>query len=405
MQLPESFQTEEAFNPLSLEFGKDPWAVFRDVREQTRCYAHTSSAMRTKSLLRHEDVRAAALDHERFGSDQGPEYKKGSLGDASIMFRDDPPEHTRLRDIVKTVFLPGNIHKLRDRIERRCEELIDECIERGEINFVEDFSAKLTVYVIAEMTGVPQDEAMQIRDWTLRIVPYEGLPTFAPEIPAEWIESTTAVMDEMHEFFVAKVAERAKSPQDDVMSDLMRAGLTQREAISFSKLLTLAGNETTTNLIANAIRLMWRYPDQEAKLRDNPGLVNSMVEEVLRYRGTLRTLHRVARCEMDFDGVHIEPGDYVALWMASANRDPRAIDRPEEFDITRNPNRHTSFGAGIHTCLGNALARLETRIAIEKLYRYADGFEITRPEGIENHQNPILDGVKNIPARILPGSL
>jgi cytochrome P450 len=206
----------------------------------------------------------------------------------------------------------------------------------------------------------------------------------------------------MGEYFGDFIRERRRRRQDDVLSTMLEGGFTDAQASGFCQLLVIAGQATTTNLIGNAIHLLMTNPQQHALLRQTPALLEPMVEESLRLRSQLRKLERIANTDCAIDGVEIRKGDFVALWLASANRDPRVFDRPDEFDITRGQLRHASFGTGVHMCIGNALARLEARIALRQLLARTRTLEYPQgPEAVHFARQPIMDIVEHQPLRLI----
>jgi cytochrome P450 len=390
------------FEPLSEDFLARPYAILNHMRESCRAYRHADSLCRVVSVFRNEDVRAIANNWHDWSSDRGEEFRKGNLGDATVMFYDDPPEHTKLRAIVAPLFLPARVHALTSQIEQRCTELLDDCLAARDIDVIDDFASKLTIYMISKLIGLPESALPRIRRLTEKLEEFDGQAVFwrerRPAVEAQIGEACR----EMGEYFADFIRERRRRRQDDVLSTMLEGGFTDAQASGFCQLLVIAGQATTTNLIGNAIHLLMTNPQQHALLRQTPGLLEPMVEESLRLRSQLRKLERIANTDCAIDGVEIRKGDFVALWLASANRDPRVFDRPDEFDITRGQLRHASFGTGVHMCIGNALARLEARIALRQLLARTRTLEYPQgPEAVHFARQPIMDIVEHQPLRLI----
>jgi cytochrome P450 len=390
------------FDPLSPEFLHRPHAILDEMREACRAWRHHDSLCRAVSVFRNEDVRALANDWAHWSSDRGEEFRKGNLGDATVMFYDDPPDHTRLRAVVAPAFLPARVEALRSQVEARCRQLLDECLARGEIDLIEDFASRLTIFMIAKLIGLPEDAMPRIRRLTEKLEEFDGQAVFwtarRPDVEAQ----IGAACREMADYFEGFIRERRHSARDDLLSTLIAGGYTDRQASGFCQLLVIAGQATTTNLIGNAVHLLMTHPDQMRLLRVRPDLIDPAVEEALRLRSQLRKLERIAQQDCAIGDVEIRRGDFVALWIAAANRDPRVFERPNEFDIARGKSRHVSFGTGIHMCLGNALARLEARVALRMLLDSTRALEYPQgPDGVHFAPQPIMDIVEHLPLRLV----
>jgi cytochrome P450 len=391
------------FDPLSESFRQHPYESLARMREACRAYRHKDSLCRAVSIFRNDDVRAIANNWQDWSSDRGEEFRKGNLGDATVMFYDDPPDHTRLRSVVAPMFLPGPVQTLKAQVEQRCERLLDECLARDSCDLIEDFASRLTVYMISRLIGLPEEAFPKIRRLTEKLEEFDGQAVFWREKHPEVEIQIAQACREMGDYFQAFIRERRKQRKDDVLSMMLEGGFSDSEASGFCQLLVIAGQATTTNLIGNAVHLLMTHPAQMALLRATPGLMDPMVEEALRLRSQLRKLERIAKRDTCIDGVEIRKGDFVALWIASANRDPRVFDRPDDLDLMRPATRHVSFGTGIHMCIGNALARLETRIALSLLLRRTRAIEYPAgPEAVRFAPQPIMDIVEHVPVRLIP---
>lgn len=308
----------------------------------------------------------------------------------------DPPDHTRLRSLVHRAFTPVLIENLRARTQGIADSLIDKVIANnsGHIDLIGDYGFPLPITVIAELLGVPVEDQENFRRWT------KALVFFTSEE-----ESMTAAF-EFVMYMNNLIDERAAHPKDDLISGLQQAHeagdkLDREELISMIFLLLVAGHETTVNLIGNGMLSLFQFPDQRALLQQNPHLMRSAVEEMLRFNGPVETAtNRFAMENVEIGGVHIPYGDVVLVALHSANRDEAVFENPDRFDITREPNKHIAFGNGIHYCLGAPLARMEGGIAIETLLRRLPSLQPAPGalDHIEWNQSVLLHGMKRLDA-------
>jgi cytochrome P450 len=315
-------------------------------------------------LSRYDDVVSAAQDWEHFSTTWGPGPQRIENPVASIL-QSDPPEHTRLRSIVSKAFTPRAVRACEPLVDRYAHECIDAILERGEADWIDEYSIPIPVVVIAELLGVPREDRALFRKWSDDIV-----GAIAGKVDAGPSQL------EFNDYFSKVVAARQREPRDDVISKLLRPNskgeqLTTPEVLSFCLSLLVAGNETTTGLIGNLFFELAKRPDDWKRLREDPSLVASAVEESLRFDAPNQGLFRHTVKEVELHGVVIPAGRKVLLLFGAAGRDPDHFDRPDQFDIARSPNRHIAFGAGIHHCLGASLGRLEAntalRIATERI--------------------------------------
>lgn len=315
-------------------------------------------------LSRYDDVVAAAQDWENFSTTWGPGPQRAESPVASIL-QSDPPQHTRLRSIISKAFTPRAVQACEPLVDTYAHECIDAILESGEADWIDEYAIPIPVVVIAEMLGVPREDRALFRKWSDDIV-----GAIAGKVDPRESQS------EFNEYFSAVVEARQKEPRDDVISKLLKPNakgevLTIPEVISFSLSLLVAGNETTTGLIGNLFFELAKRPEDWRRLRDDPSLVASAVEESLRFDAPNQGLFRHTVKDVEIHGVEIPAGRKVLLLFGAAGRDPEHFERPDEFDIARNPNRHIAFGAGIHHCLGASLGRLEAntalRIATERI--------------------------------------
>ena len=310
----------------------------------------------------------------------------------------DPPDHTRLRSLVHKAFTPKMIRELQGRMDEICNNLIDNVQAEGSMDFILDFALPLPITVIAELLGVPHSDQDKFRYWTQTIV-MDGVKNPGTERIA------TAVLEFImyfHELFDKRRAE----PADDLISSLVQveeAGdkLDQQELISMVFLLLVAGHETTVNLIGNGTLALLQNPDQMRKLQAQPELMESAVEEMLRYDGPVGvSTMRWALEDVEWYGQTIPAGDMVVASLLGANRDPQVFENPDTFDIARTPNRHIAFGHGIHYCLGAPLARLEGVVAFETLLKRLPQLQLDiNVDEIEWNETVLLHSMKSMPVR------
>ncbi|HYC00084.1 MAG TPA: cytochrome P450 [Candidatus Limnocylindrales bacterium] len=293
----------------------------------------------------------------------------------------DPPDHTRLRKLMSQAFKPRAMDRLRARVQELADELLDEVIERGELDVIRDLALPVPSTVICEMMGVPLADRARFTEWT-------SLATHllaAALLPPDAIARSAAAADELAAYFQELIADRRQHLGEDILSELIRAEeagdrLSQTELLSQSIGLLIAGFETTIGLIGNGVRALVTHPDQLELLQESPHLIGSAVEECLRYDGPILLTIRITREDTQFGGKTIPRDRPVMCMLAAANHDPAHFADPERFDIRRTDNDHLAFGGGAHFCLGVHLARMETQIAIATLVRRVRDLELASEE-------------------------
>ncbi len=371
------------FDPMSLTFREAPAEGLRVMREAHPVFRHPDLEFPTVSLFRHADIKAVYRDFKGYSSYIPEEARVYELADGTSLIGEDPPVHTHLRQSVSKLFTAHNVEELRPDVISRCQKIFDQVLDAGEIDAVEDLAAHLSVGVISQLVGVPESDRELIRDWTRRQSAINGTTAFLnPDDPRldECAAITKSANDEMQLYLAERVDERIASPRADVLTLLVQSGLSRQEAISFAKLLVMAGNETTTNLINNTIGLLIDHPDQDRLLRSNPDLVDQAIEESLRFRGPINYSIRTAVADGEIGGEPIRKDDTMILWIGSGNLDPTRFEAPDRFDIERKPAALLAFGHGLHACLGSPLARLEGQVFLSTLIRRTNGVERTRAE-------------------------
>ena len=383
------------FNPFDPDTRRDPYPAYARLRAEAPVYKIEPLGM--YAVSRYDDV-LHVLNHPELFSSTGFTETRIHEGDepVTMMIFADPPDHTRLRNLVNRGFTPKMIADLAPRIRQVTGELIDRIAERGETDLIADLAMPLPVTIIAEILGVEPERKDDFKRWSDWIV-----LDFAGQIPAEDQDQRQRDMDQFRDYFEEVVAERRAHPTGDLISALVRAeaeqqALTAHEVLAFIILLLVAGNETTTNLIGNMTIALLAHPDQLAKLRADPSLVPNAVEEALRYDAPVQFLFRRAAQDVELAGTPIPAGSMVTVFFGSANRDERKYPDAERFDVTRDATGHVAFGHGIHFCLGAPLARLEGRIALEAMLARLE--DIKRASGeVELVDAVFLRGPKRLP--------
>jgi cytochrome P450 len=321
----------------------------------------------------------------------------GPLLQAQTMLTSDPPQHTRLRGLVNKAFTARRLESLRPHIQEIVDELLDAMKGKRELDVIWDLGYPLPVIVIAELLGVPPDHREQFKHWSDGIVGSLGSAFAAPDVQQRAMDSATALVG----YFQGVIAERRRAPKDDLISALIAAEeqgqvLSEEELLATLVLLLVAGNETTTNLIGNGTLALLRHPDQLARLRSDPSIAETAVEELLRYDSPVQATGRVATEDIEVGGTVVKEGQVAFLLLGAANRDPAVFPEPDRLDLTRQDNRHVAFGYGIHFCLGAPLARIEAQVALPSLLARFPGLRLATGE-LEWGGNLILRGLKRLP--------
>jgi cytochrome P450 len=395
------------FDPFSEEFFNDPYPTYRWMRDEAPVYYNEEHDF--YALTRHADVAAAFKDHETYSSARGIDLamvKNDNLpAEAKSMIFMDPPEHRRMRSLVNKVFTPRAITALKDTVTELIEYQLAR-VDTEQFDVVADFSALFPVEVISTVLGVPAEHRQQIRHWVDASLHREPGQIEMDETNWEAVHQTGA-------FYYNLIQERRKEPQDDMISGLIAAaverdggGTTQLDDIEitgFATLLGGAGAETVTKLVGNAIVQFARNPDQWRKLLDDRSKVPAAVEEVLRFEAPTQYNVRYSLKDAHLHGVTIPTGNAVFLLGGSANRDPDAFTDADKFDIERDRGeaQNLGFGYGVHSCLGAALARLESAIALEKLLDLMPRYEVFW-DGCKRVSMTNVAGWSNVPIRVLP---
>ncbi|MET0418566.1 MAG: cytochrome P450 [Actinoplanes sp.] len=348
------------------------WLPQLDAYMLTR-YADVSAALRNKRLDSANMARVLQLLTPAEQEELTPVRQSIEMW----MGHTVPADHVRFQQLLKRYFTPAMVDRLRPRVREFTNELLDAVTPKGQMDVVRDLAYPLPANVIAELLGMPVTDREQLQAWSRDI-----LPIFVNGDLQQMRQAQRSIL-EMHDYLRLIAAERRRTPREDVLSTFVAAEaegiLTEDEAVANCVLLLFAGHETTANLIANGLVLLFENPDQMAKLRENPDLTPPAVEEMLRCDGPVGAIGRVTTEPVDLAGHTVAAGKHVYLALMAANRDPDVFPSPDTFDITREHNRHLGFGMGTYYCLGAALARMETdeclRILLERCPNLRPAYE------------------------------
>lgn len=355
------------------------------------------------ALSRHADVVEVSRKFQTYSSAaQGSlmNVERPDLEMVRMMVDTDPPEHTRLRNIVSRGFTPKPMKLMEDHFREVAARLIDDALSQRDVEFVESVSSELPLVAIAELLGIPYEDRRKVFDWSNRMIgstdpDYTGGP-----------EDATVAATELYMYANEMAAQRRVEPRNDLVTTLITADggdqLSEHEFDLFVLLLSVAGNETTRNGISHGLLALIEHPDAFNALKADPSLVPSGVEEMLRWATPVNHFLRTATCDAELHGTQIRQGDAVVMLYASANRDEEVFDHPFTFDVTRHPNPHVTFGGGgPHHCLGFNLAKMEMRILFEELVTKVGKVELRGD--VAKLRSAFIHGIKQLPVTLTPG--
>ena len=390
------------FNPFLPSFQSDPYPQYVALRAADP--VHFSLALQAWVLTAYEDCALVLRDDETFSSSSNTasgqlaevlqqQRREFPLGETPTVLNSDPPVHTRLRGLLNRAFTPRAIEGLRPRIEEIAASLLaDAAGPNGRFDVAGGFAQPLPIIVIAELLGVPPEDRDRFKRWSVAIARTTDVLNTPAILDAarEATRELIAYMDEV-------VAQRREAPGADILTALAAAEeegerLSHDELLAFSILLLLAGHETTSNLIGNGLLALAARPELVARLRAEPSLLPSAIEELLRYDSSVQGVVRFARRRTELGGRTIEQGAALLPMVGAANRDPTQFSDPDDLDLARSPNRHLAFGRGIHFCLGAPLARLEGEIAFAALLNRFPELRVAE-DGVERSGTLLLRGV------------
>ncbi len=371
----------------------DPFPHYRRMRETSPVFHDEQSG--SWHVFRYDDVQRVLSEHATFSSRMGGDdpSETGQLFAASLITA-DPPRHRQLRSLVNQAFTPKAVDALAPRISQLTDELLDGIASTGTADLIAGLAYPLPVIVIAELMGIPPADRDRFKQWSDVIVSQTRTGAENADHHATNVEMTG--------YFLDLIEQRRSRPGNDLISSLLSAEidgqkLSVAELLGFCSLLLVAGNETTTNLIGNAVLCFAEVPGTIERLRAEQSLLPQAIEEVLRYRSPVQSMYRVTAADTTLGGVQVPAGVPLVAWIGSANRDERHFPRPDQFDIDRGPSRHLAFGQGIHFCLGAPLARLEAVIALQAVLSRLPGLTLTAGSQLERMDSTIVYGLTELP--------
>lgn len=388
------------FNPYDYRFHEDPYPTYRRLREEAPIYHNAELGF--WALSRHVDVAAAFRDSKRLSSANGVSLDPAAYGPnahkvMSFLAMDDP-RHMRMRQLVSKGFTPRRVNELSDRIRQLTLQHLEPALALGEFDWISEVAGKLPMDVISELLGVPEPDRAELRRLADLVVHRED---GVEDVPMAAMEASMKLFG----YYAEMLAQRRKSPSDDLTSALLEAEidgdrLTEGEIIGFMFLMVVAGNETTTKLLGNALYWGAQNPDQFRRVVDGPELVPAWTEETLRYDTSSQIVARTSAVDIDYYDATIPAGDKVLILMGSANRDAAVFPDGDEFQIGRDSKSTlTSFGGGTHFCLGAHLARLESNIALAEFVTRVRDYELDEP-GIKRVHSTNVRGFAALPVKV-----
>ncbi|GAA2574154.1 cytochrome P450 [Actinomadura fulvescens] len=396
---PESSYSSVSYSPYDYAIHENPYPTYARLRDEAPLYRNEELGF--WALSRHADVAAAFRDHVTFSSMNGVSLEPSAWGPHAHKTMSflalDPPRHTRMRALVSKGFTPRRVKELESGILDLTRRYLDPLVEAGEGDFIETFAGKLPMDVISQMMGVPESDRAEVRRLADLVVHREeGLN----DVPPAGMHAALTLAG----YYEQMVAERRKRRTGDLTSALLDAEidgdrLADREIIAFLFLMVVAGNETTTKLLANALYWGWRNPAESRKALDDAGRVDDWIEETLRYDTSSQMLARTVTQETTWHGQAIPAGERMLLLVGSANRDPRVFAKADSYDLDQDTSQLISFGGGRHFCLGANLARLEASIALTELVRRVSAYEVDGDRARRVHSVNVR-GFATLPVRL-----
>jgi cytochrome P450 len=393
-----------SFDPFDEATRRDPYAVFARARRESPVYRHQGFGV--TSVFRYADVQAILKDPATWSNHFDVPGVPPEDRPERSMLGQDPPEHTRLRGLVNQAFTPRIVRGLETRMRAIAAELVDRALATDETDLVAALAYPLPVIVIAEIIGVPPEDRAQFKEWSDVAVEGLGSGLFRPPT-AERLARLGDVRREMAAYFTALADERRRRPREDLLTGLVQAEvegsrLTSVEMITMLILLLVAGNETTTNLIGNAVLELLDHPAELARVRADRALLPTAVDEVLRFASPVQMDPRRATRAVELGDVAVPADGMIICWLGSANRDEDVFADPDRFDVGRRDNRHLAFGFGPHYCLGANLARLEAEVALGALLDRTRAFARADDAPLPFHPSIVFRGVTRLPLRLVP---
>ena len=409
----------ESFNIFGPEFKANPYPIYAEMRERCPLYARPLADGSTTIwfVTRYTDVEFMLRDHQTFVKDlrstMTPEERAAQPDDppqirllANHMVNMDPPNHTRLRALVNKVFTSQRVEALRPQIQAMADELIDQVQDRGQMDLIDKYALPLPIQVITQLLGIPTADSKRFHTWSHAFI---TSPATAQRSQKK-LARAGRMMDDFTTYMADLFAQRRAAPQDDLITSLLQTEesgdtLSEEELFSMVILLVVSGHETVANTIGNGMLALLRQPDQLERLREDATLMESAVEEMLRYDGSMeRATLRFAAKDITIGGQTIRRGDAVSLVLSAANRDPDAYPAPDTLDLARYQNPqckpHMGLGWGIHYCLGAQLGRMEVAIAVNTLLTRLPTLALDiDPNVLRWRAIPVVRSMEHLPVR------
>lgn len=400
-----------AFNPMHPAYRDDPYPTLHRLRQEDP--VHLAPLLDVWILTRYADVMAALRDpalsasvknwrgYERF-------FLRDGVGSDNLLFemygrwmlQIDPPDHTRLRNLVNKAFTPRAVEHIRGQVAATVEELLD-AAGRERMEVVGALAYPLPLIVINQILGIPQADAERVKGWSAAL-----LPSFSPALSIDALGRVNRALAEFRDYFRWLVEERRRNPGEDLLSALIAARdnedrLDEDELHATAILLAFAGHASTVQALANIVLLLGQHPDQRELIRADPRLIGPAVEESLRHQSPLQIIYRTTQAPYSIGGKTIPAGELLFLSLPAANRDPERFPDPDRFDIRRQDNRHVAFGYGGHFCAGAGLARLELHVALAAFLRRYRSWRAEGPIPTRD-ANMLFRGVRSLPITMEP---
>ena len=367
------------------------------------------------AITRHDDLTQVHMDWASFSSEKGAvaleELDSEQLEVRKTMLETDPPRHTQLRKICSKKFSGRGVAVYEDFIRDVARRVLDQALAHEELDFVSEISRELPIRFLCTIFTVPQDDAPKLISWGDQMIANQDPDLSRLVVDKDDTEEyrnlqfRSPAALEVFEYARRQRDDRLEQPTDDVISALTLAEregvLTERELLNYFAVLMIAGNETTRHTITSGMLALMQNPDQLQLLKDDPSLIGTATEELLRWASPVMHFRRTATADIELRGQLIKEGDKVVTWYISANRDEEVFPDPYRFDVTRKPNDHVTFGpGGPHFCLGAHLARLETKILFQEMIPRLNSIELVGP--IERIRSNFVNGIKRMPVRVTP---
>lgn len=392
---------------LDLFLHGDPHAAFALLRREAPVYWHERNGRGFWAVTRYDDALRVYHDPGTYSSERGISLQFNNVtpdqaGSGMMMILTDPPRHNKIRQVISRRFTPRAINAYAPEVRKICDEIIDSVIERGECDFVVDIAGKLPTAAICEMLGIPAEYRDQ-----MYALGNQSIGTQDPEYNQgrSAMETGRNAQAEFFSYFAKLIDERRRNPGNDLISaftlgDIDGTKLTDLEILFNSFLLIIGGQETTRNATSGGMLALINNPAQRIKLRNDPSILPTAIEEFLRWTTPVTHILRTARQDTELRGQKIREGDKVVVWNASANRDEEVFRAADSFDVMRTPNDHLAFGHGEHFCVGSHLARLELRVMVEQVMKRMPDLELAGPP--ERLRSNFVAGIKHMPVRFTP---